>query len=199
MKLLLIHNLEPEDVKFNIPLETAIANHASFDAVFYISIPPLELLEKDYGGVIISGVPVHYSIDTLDSRLEYFQWIRQTNIPVLGICLGHQNIGRLFGASMFVEEEAEDAHVPLHIKQAEDPILRDVLTGMTVRAYHGCSISVPEDFILLASTEKCRNHLMKHRQNDIYGAQFHPELSEGGGGLKIIENFTSIVKNRRIA
>jgi GMP synthase (glutamine-hydrolysing) len=195
MKLLLVHNLEPEDVVFNQPLESAISPHTAFDSVFYTNIPSLELIEANYNCVIVSGVPIHYSVDTIDSRMEQLDWIRHVRIPVLGICLGHQNIGRLFGSALFIGEEAEDGLVSLQTV-GNDDILRDISTGVTVRAYHSCSISLPDDFVLIASTDACRNQLMKHKDRDIYSAQFHPELSVGEA-VKIIENFVGIGNKKR--
>jgi GMP synthase (glutamine-hydrolysing) len=189
MKVLLVNNLEPADVSFNEPLLRNLSKLAEIDSVYYSSVPSADVLRKRYDAVVISGAPLHYSADTLQSRLPHMQWVRDTTVPILGICLGHQNIALLHGANMIVQEEAENGYMALDIKQ-DDPLFIDVLSGDQVAGLHSCSVSLPADFVLLASTERCRNQIMKHSNKPLYSMQCHAEHS--ATGITMLKNFIDL-------
>jgi GMP synthase (glutamine-hydrolysing) len=189
MKILVVNNAEPHDRDYNAPLIDAVSSFAETDVVEYDELPDMQNSIAEYGGVILSGVPVHYDYDTIDARLPYLQWIQEVQVPILGICLGHENIGRLHGAEIIRDIEAEDGLQPLQILN-DDPLFRDIPVGAKVFASHRASISVPNSFSVLASTTTCQNQVMRHASRDIYGLQFHPELSETG--IKMLGNFAKI-------
>lgn len=179
MKVLIIDNVERADAGFNDPLRECVAKFADVDSVNYKDIPLLNALHEQYEAIILGGSPLHYSNEVIDSRLPYLQWIPELTIPILGICLGHQNISRLFGGQLLIDEEAENGHLPLEVVGA-DPLHANIRSGDHVRLMHRASVTLPPGFMQLASTRTCRNQAMKHSTKAIYGVQFHPELSEIG-------------------
>lgn len=191
MKLLLVNNLEPEDIEFNQPLYESLPQFAAVDSISYAEPLSAVFVDQTYDAVVISGAPLDYDTDVLQTRLPYLRWIKETNVPVLGICLGHQNIALMYGARAMVNTEAENEAVNLVIKETDD-----LLSGITHRdkliALHSCSVSLPEGFTLLASTKNCNNQVMKHVEKPLYSMQFHPELSESG--IKILKNFIRIAE-----
>lgn len=193
MKILVIDNAEPDDQAFNAPLLDRLSEFATVESVSYRHIPPIDILTTHHDGIILSGVPVHYDFDTLDSRIPYVSWIKTIQIPILGICLGHQNIGRMYGSQLIINDEAEDGMHPLQIVK-QTPLFEGVKSGDKVAAHHRGSVTLPDDFILLASTKNCHNQAMKHKEKDIYSVQFHAELSDTG--VKILNNFVNIVRSR---
>ena len=76
--------------------------------------------------------------------------------------------------------------------------LESILSGIkcewvAVNQKHKDSISLPEEFVLLAHSDKCKVQVMKHRTRPVYSTQFHAELSNS----LIIENFIAISEQRR--
>lgn len=193
MKILIIDNAEHEDRKFNKPLIDTASSLVSCDVVNYKDIPSSERISSTYGGVILSGVPIEYSRNTIEDRHTFLDWVIDIQIPVLGICLGHQIVGTLFDASVMTNYEAEEGIRTVSVLR-DDPILEGMPFCFEVRALHTCSITVPEDFLLLARSSGCVNEIMKHHEKDIYGFQFHPELL--GGSIRLVENFISIAKSK---
>jgi GMP synthase (glutamine-hydrolysing) len=191
-KLLVINNAEPADRSFNEPLFEAVAGLADYEVVEYRDIPPYAQLRQQYGGVILSGVPLHYGFETIDDRLPYLDWIRQTEMPVLGICLGHENIGRLFGATVIDGEEAEEGPCQLRIVQ-DDPLFQGLGSTMAAMTLHSASMTVPTEFQLLASSAVCINEVMRHAERPIYGLQFHPESS--ADGCIMLHNFAALAQS----
>jgi GMP synthase (glutamine-hydrolysing) len=189
MKLLIIDNTDPADAQFNDALIGLVSELIECDVVNYTKIPTAVEVASEYGGIILSGVPRHYSFASIHDRLSYFEWIQHTDLPVLGICLAHEAIGVLFGASILADKEAESGMNAMTIIH-DDPILRNVSSSFEAYTLHRASITVPDTFELLVSSVKCKNEIMKHVEKTIYGFQFHPELSSDGE--TIFKNFIAI-------
>jgi GMP synthase (glutamine-hydrolysing) len=156
------------------------------------TIPILELQDKDLEnkkGVILSGAPI--LITEIDPRkyLERISWLKTIDIPVLGICFGHQLIGITFGS--FGTRIREDRNWQ-EIEAIETSKLFEKLpTTFEMMEDHCETISIPHDFMLTAVSDACVNEAMQHREKPIYGVQFHPEVS-GNYGRIIFDNFIRI-------
>ncbi len=194
MKILVIDNADNEAQNFNTPLLDAVSKLARLDVLRYSNIPLDHFPITDYDGAILSGVPLEYPLEAIQIRRKYMEWIRDTLVPILGICIGHQSLGVLFGSSITQDSEAEDGEFEIEVTE-NDQILDGIQSRFKARLMHSCSITLPEGFKLLAKSKRCGNQIMKHRQRDIYGVQFHPELS--GIGSVLLRNFVDIVKNRK--
>jgi GMP synthase (glutamine-hydrolysing) len=194
MKLLVIDNADYEDRDFNAPLFDAIPTTVDFDILRYSDIALDGSPDTGYSGVILSGVPLHYPLETIAVRRRYIDWIRESLSPTLGICIGHQSLGLLFGASTIQNTEAEDGECEITTLK-DDRILRGIPRQFNARLIHTCSITLPPNFTLLASSSRCRNQIMKHNEKDLYGLQFHPELSDIGAIL--LQNFIDIARQTK--
>lgn len=188
MAILIVNNAEPEDVAFNQPLIETVSRLSDYKIAEYREV----VLDNTIEGIILSGVPLHYAFETVDDRQPHLAWLKHVTVPVLGICLGHQSIGVHYGQPILQDMEAEDDMVTLQVLR-DDPLLQNMNGQMMVRAMHRASIPVPEEFVLLARTERCANQVMKHRDKPIYGMQFHPELSEQT--RRLVANFVAIVRS----
>jgi GMP synthase (glutamine-hydrolysing) len=182
MKLLIIDNAEPADHSFNVPLHTFVTAVVECDVINYTKMPPPDEIRATYDAVVLSGVPLHYSFESIDERSALYMWLRQADMPVLGICLGHQVIGEVFGGKIKPQKIIEHGVVATHTDR-DDPLFSQ--TGRTFDTFmmHRAFVTVPADFVRLAHTDLCNNAMMRHKAKPIYGIQAHPELSPSGPAL----------------
>ena len=140
-------------------------------------------------GVVISGAPILITEIDYTKHLEQLAFLKELEIPVLGICFGHQVLGLLHGALPSRQKEDRDWQT---IESLEEHALFDKLpTEFEMMEDHCESISVPKDFRLLAVSDACVNEAMCHTGKQLIGVQFHPEVS-GNQGTLLIENFVNI-------
>ncbi len=146
---------------------------------------------NDCQGIIISGAPILITEVDNQPYLDQLSWIKEVNIPVLGICFGHQILGLLYEANAARQKEDRDWQL---IESLENhSILEKLPIEFEMMEDHCESISVPRDFKLLAVSDACVNEAMYHKSKPFFGVQFHPEVS-GNQGSIIIENFVNICR-----
>ncbi|HIH35926.1 MAG TPA: GMP synthase subunit A [Methanosphaera sp.] len=147
-----------------------------------------EIKSMNPEGIILGGGP---SIDRIGNCEEI---IKQMDVPILGICLGHQIIANVFGGETKSAEIESYAQIDLNIEK-QIGIFEDVGDSLKVWASHKDEvITLPDDFEILASSTKCAIEAMKHKDKDIYGIQFHPEVQHTPRGGEIFENFYKLCK-----
>lgn len=140
-------------------------------------------------GVIISGAPILITEIDYTKYLEKLSFIKDSIIPILGICFGHQMIGLLHGALPSRQKEDRDWQI---IETLEDhPLFDKMPTEVEMMEDHCECISLPKDFVLLGVSDACVNEAMYHKEKPLFGVQFHPEVS-GNQGTLLIENFVNI-------
>jgi len=112
-------------------------------------------------------------------------------IPILGICLGHQCIGKAFGAEITYAKSLFHGKTS-KIKHEGTGIFKGIENNIQVARYHSLAIkedTLPEEFQLLAVTEDDEIMAVQHKQYPLVGLQFHPESIYTPCGMKLIENF----------
>jgi len=141
-----------------------------------------------YQGIILSGSP--RGDDIADHHQPYFQWVKTCNRPVFGMCAGHHIVGRLYGAQLLrsVEKEVGDFFVVIDHR---DAVFNGMPDRFMARQNHHDSITLPEEFILLAHSDVCKVEAVKHRTRPIYTTQFHPEIHNP----EMILNFVKIARH----
>lgn len=140
-------------------------------------------------GIVISGAPILVTEVDTQPYLDQLDWIKEAEVPVLGICFGHQVLGLLHGARASRQKDDRDWQT---IEALEDhPLFSKLPMEFEMMEDHCESISVPHDFALLAVSDACVNEAMYHREKPFFGVQFHPEVS-GNQGTLILENFVDI-------
>jgi len=116
------------------------------------------------------------------------------NIPILGICLGHQAIGMNFGG------EIKRLENPLHGKTSEITVLsensvlfKNLPKKFKVMRYHSLYVDdIPEDLEVTAKSEDEVAMAVEHKSKNIFGIQFHPESIFTEYGKNMIRNFLNI-------
>jgi len=150
---------------------------------FDISLENLTKLNPK--GIIFSGGPssVYDSGAPIPDKKIF-----QLNVPILGICYGHQIIVNNFGGKIKRANKEYGSSV-LTIDSNSD-ILNGV--GDSVRAWmsHGDEAEdVPEGFEIIGHTESSRSAAITNKQKTIFGIQFHPEVVHTEKGTEILKNF----------
>lgn len=150
----------------------------------------LEVQSGKWDKLIFSGAPILLSqIEDSQQYIDFAKEVLELNIPVLGICFGHQIIGLAHGTECFMGEENRAAQI-IYQKKA-DPIFQDLEVSFEMQQDHCEYIDLPKKFVHLGCSKVTQNEVMKHSSKPIYGCQFHPEVSRQNG-MKFIENFLRI-------
>lgn len=112
--------------------------------------------------------------------------------PILGVCLGHQAIGEVFGGQL--ENLSEVFHgiaTPCHIV-VDDPIFSGIDRDITVGRYHSWVVSnenLPACLEVTAVSDEGQIMALRHRELNIRGIQFHPESVLTPNGRKMLQNW----------
>ena len=112
-------------------------------------------------------------------------------LPILGVCLGHQAIGAAFGGTII------RAQVLMHgktsvITTTQQGVFADLPRQFTVNRYHSLAIersTCPEDLVVTAWTDDGEIMGVRHKTLDIEGVQFHPESIRTEHGHAMLKNF----------
>lgn len=137
-------------------------------------------------GIILSGGPSSvFSVRAPKFNPEIFK----QNIPLLGICYGHQLIAHYFGGRVIPLQIKEYGKTLSYIKDKKD-LFKDLKDKEIVWMSHGDSIEkTPPGFKVLASTKNCAIAAMGDRRKKVYSTQFHPEVTHTKRGQDILRNF----------
>lgn len=156
-----------------------------------ITLEEIEKLDPD--AIIISPGPAFpkdagISVDVIKRFAK--------NIPILGVCLGHQSIAEAFGGKVVV------ANRQLHGKSSaikidtDSPLFKGLKGNITVARYHSLIVersSLPDELLIIAEDSDGEIMAIKHKDFDTYGVQFHPESILTNDGMTIIRNFLNNV------
>lgn len=112
-------------------------------------------------------------------------------VPVLGVCLGHQSIGQVFGAKVV------RSAVPMHgkinaIHHDGSGVFAGLPDPVDMVRYHSLTLdpdSIPDSLIVNARTEDGVIMGVRHREHPIHGVQFHPESIASNSGGDLLANF----------
>jgi anthranilate synthase component 2 len=114
------------------------------------------------------------------------------DIPILGVCLGHQAIGQVFGSRIVHAKQV------LHGKTSEithngEGIFKGIPNPVVVARYHSLAVETcPEDFILSAWTKDNEIMAIRHKEYPLFGIQFHPESFMTESGEMMMKNFLDL-------
>ena len=114
---------------------------------------------------------------------------------ILGVCLGQQAIGEVFGGSLInLEKVYHGVATNIKITNPDDVLFRDLPLEFEVGRYHSWVVSndnFPNDLIITSIDENGQIMSLKHSKFDVRGVQFHPESVLTPNGKKILKNWVN--------
>ncbi|HYQ79063.1 MAG TPA: aminodeoxychorismate synthase component I [Solirubrobacterales bacterium] len=146
------------------------------------------LTRMDFDAIVLSPGPGH------PSRWHDFGVCRdilaKSEVPVFGICLGHQGIGNLLEGTVNRAPMAMHGRLSRVMHEGKG-LFKDVPQGFSVVRYHSLAITSPPgpDGSIVAWSDDGVVMGVEHTKRPIWGVQFHPESISTEYGLKIAENF----------
>lgn len=115
-------------------------------------------------------------------------------IPILGVCLGHQCMGEVFGGKVLNAQRIMHGKIST-ITHNGKGIFKDIPNPFKATRYHSLAIernSCPEELIVTAHSEDGEIMAVEHESLPVYGVQFHPESILTEHGLQLLNNFLKL-------
>ena len=142
-----------------------------------------------FDGVLVSPGPG--TPERAGSAMDVIRVCRDTATPVLGVCLGHQAIGAVWGA--VVERAPELLHGKTsRVHHDGSGVLAGLPSPFTATRYHSLAVradTIPADFEITGRTESEVVMAIRHRTLPMQGVQFHPESVLTDGGHRMLANW----------
>jgi anthranilate synthase/aminodeoxychorismate synthase-like glutamine amidotransferase len=116
-------------------------------------------------------------------------------IPTLGVCLGHQGIGHVFGGRVVRAREVMHGKTSVVFHSGLEPLFAGIPRAFTAMRYHSLVIepaSLPDCLEVTAKTSDDVIMAVRHRVHPIYGVQFHPESIGTEWGIRLLANFLGV-------
>ena len=153
---------------------------------------------KDVIGIILSGGPLNVY---QTKKVSFDKKILNQDIPVLGICFGHQIISKELGGKVKQSKFREFGLVNIK-KNKESVLTRNFFNKdgkNNVWMSHSDQVTkLPKNFEKVASSINSKFCIIQNKYKKFYGIQFHPEVTHTHNGIKLIKNFLfSICKSKK--
>ncbi len=161
------------------------------DVIRNDKITSKEILKKRYNKIVISPGPGNP--DQAGNCLKIVKSLYK-GIPILGVCLGHQIIGQVFGSKIIQARKLMHGKTS-KITTKKYGILKNLPKTFEATRYHSLIIdknSLSSDLEITAETKDGLIMGVQHKKYDVHGVQFHPESIKTKLGMKILKNFIRI-------
>ena len=154
-----------------------------------------ELLDLKPKAIVISPGPCNP--DKAGVSLDLAKKAALKKIPILGVCLGHQTIGQVFGANIISAKNIVHGKTD-KINHICRGIFNELPSPFNATRYHSLSISkknFPNNLEITAETDCGEIMAIQHKKLPVYGVQFHPESIMSEHGHKLLKNFIKIMES----
>ena len=157
---------------------------------------PIEEL-RELDGLILSGGAARVGLTgELGNCADYLS----LDVPILGICAGHQFMARHYGGDAGEAPKPEFGAAKISLVGDGGPLFEGTPSEQTVWESHNDEVTVtPPGFIAVAQSESCKVQAMQNEDLNRFGLQFHPEVNDTEFGSNIFENFVSLCKSSKSA
>ena len=188
MKILLIDNYD----SFTYNLYHCISKfNKNVDVIRNDQISSKEIVKRKYNKIVISPGPgnPNQSGNCLKIVKSLYK-----KIPILGVCLGHQIIGQVFGSKIIQTKKLMHGKTS-KIMSKKTGVLKNLPKTFEATRYHSLIIdkkSLSKDLEITAETKDGLIMGVRHKKYHVHGVQFHPESIKTKIGIKILKNFIKI-------
>ena len=185
MKIILIDNYD--SFTFNL-FHYLSSLKIDVDVIRNDKITSNEIIKKEYNRIVISPGPGNPNQS--GNCLKIVKSLHK-KIPILGVCLGHQIIGQVFGSKIIQAKKLMHGKTS-KIFSKKTGILKDLPKNFEATRYHSLIIdkkTLSKDLEITAETKDGLIMGVKHKEYNVHGVQFHPESIKTKLGLKILKNF----------
>ena len=184
MKILLIDNYD----SFTFNLYHYLSTYAKVKVVRNDKINFNQIIKKKFDKIVISPGPGNPNqagncINIVKSLYKI--------IPILGVCLGHQIIGQVFGSKIIQANKLMHGKTSI-ILSKKIGILKNSPKKFEATRYHSLIVdkkTMSKDLIITAETKDGVIMGLMHKKYNVHGVQFHPESIKTPIGLKLLKNF----------
>jgi anthranilate synthase component 2 len=185
MKILLIDNYD----SFTYNLYHYISKiKKNVEVIRNDKIDSKTILRKKYDKIVISPGPGNPN--QAGNCLKIVKEVHK-KIPILGVCLGHQIIGQVFGGKIISAKNLMHGKTS-KIKHNKKGLFKNIHNNFEATRYHSLvvdRIRLPKSLLITAETKNKTIMGLMHKDFDIHGFQFHPESISTKVGMKLIKNF----------
>ena len=147
-----------------------------------------QIKRKKFDKIVISPGPGYPKNSGYCPKIvKYFS----PKIPILGVCLGHQIIGQVFGSKIIHAKKLMHGKLSV-IKHKNKGILKGLNKTFEATRYHSLIVdkkNLGKNLIITAETKNKVIMGIMHKKHNVHGVQFHPESIKTRLGIKILKNF----------
>ena len=194
MKILLIDNYDSFTYNLYHYLSSLKTN---VEVIRNNEITENEILKKKYNKIVISPGPGNPNQS--GNCLRIVKKLHK-KIPILGVCLGHQIIGQVFGSKIIQAKKLMHGKTS-KIESFRTGILKNLPKNFEATRYHSLIIdkkTLSKNLKITAQTKDGIIMGIMHKKYNVHGVQFHPESIKTTIGIKILRNFLNYKNNETI-
>ncbi len=162
--------------------------------IFSWNYPDAEKFATNVNGIILSGGPESATLDDTPVVPDY---VLNSSVPVLGICYGMQALAKKLGGNVSESSHREFGFAQV-VEKESSALLSNIYDDkndngenlLDVWMSHGDKVTqLPDGFKTLASSDNAEHAIIADEEKNIYGFQFHPEVTHTKKGKEILSNF----------
>jgi anthranilate synthase component 2 len=191
MKICLIDNYD--SFTFNVEHQLLMLDH-EVDVIRNDKISSQEISQLDYDAFVIGPGPSNPKNAGISLELINYFYDKK---PILGICLGHQCIGEVFGGNIVIANKIMHGKTS-NLSHTKSSIFQNIKEPYIAMRYHSLVISektIPDQLEVLAWCKDDNQKMImavKHITYPVVGIQFHPESIFTEQGNKLLDNFFTL-------
>jgi anthranilate synthase component 2 len=165
-------------------------NYLNFEVDIKKTDQDIDNIEQ-YSHIIIGPGPGHPN--ELKKHYKIIEYCEQSDIPLLGICLGHQLIAQYYGANIIKAKNIFHGRNSTLIKLHDSNLYKSFSQNFEVTRYHSLIVDkLLYPLEVIAITDDNEIMAFQHQNKKIYGVQYHPEAYLTEKGLETLNNFLNI-------